>query len=135
MPDPRLPDKSITKHGWSSTCDSAPSEARKRGSGGGSPRKSDNPPAGPNLLTTLHFILAMAVKFLVVRYKKRSEGRTPSEYQSSWFQGDPPPDPRFLASLGALSLFGLANRVEEGLREGFPPVIVFPGGSSPRPPV
>jgi hypothetical protein len=48
--------------------------------------------------------------------------------------GDPPPDPRFLASIGAMSLVGLANRVEEGLREGLPPVIMFPGGSSPRPP-
>ena len=31
--------------------------------------------------------------------------------------GDPPPGPRFLASLGALSLVGLAKRVEEGLRK------------------
>jgi hypothetical protein len=29
---------------------------------------------------------------------------------SSIFLGDPPPDPRFLASLGALSLVGLAKR-------------------------
>jgi hypothetical protein len=32
--------------------DSAPSEARKRGSGGGSPRKTDDPPAGPSDLST-----------------------------------------------------------------------------------
>jgi hypothetical protein len=29
------------------THDSTPSEARKRGSGGGSPRKYDDPPTGP----------------------------------------------------------------------------------------
>jgi hypothetical protein len=33
--------------GFWTTHDSAPSEARKRGSGGGSPRKSDDRPAGP----------------------------------------------------------------------------------------
>jgi hypothetical protein len=33
---------------WSSTSDSAPSEARKRGSGGGSPRKHDELPRGPS---------------------------------------------------------------------------------------
>jgi hypothetical protein len=30
----------------------------------------------------------------------------------------PPPDPRFLASLGALSPVGLVNHATEGLREG-----------------
>jgi hypothetical protein len=35
----------------SSTSDSTPSEARKRGSGGGSPRKSDDPAPGPSDLS------------------------------------------------------------------------------------
>jgi hypothetical protein len=39
-----------------STHDSAPSEARKRGSGGGSPRKSDDPQAGPSDLSRKHQI-------------------------------------------------------------------------------
>jgi hypothetical protein len=39
------------RQGWSSTRDSAPSEARKRGSGGGPPRKSGDPLAGPSDLS------------------------------------------------------------------------------------
>jgi hypothetical protein len=57
--------------------------------------------------------------------------------KSSYFLGDPPPDPRFLASLGTLSL------VELDLCSGWtgpkePATIVWPfppGGQPPRPPV
>jgi hypothetical protein len=35
--------------------------------------------------------------------KRATEGRKPSENQTSIFLGDPPPEPRFLASLGPLS--------------------------------
>jgi hypothetical protein len=40
---------------WFSTRDGGPSEARKRGSGGGSPRKSDDPPTGPSDLARREF--------------------------------------------------------------------------------
>jgi hypothetical protein len=40
--------KPTTNQRWSSTDDSAPSEARKRGSGGGSPRKYDHLLTGPS---------------------------------------------------------------------------------------
>jgi hypothetical protein len=56
-------------------------------------------------------------------------------HRASW--GDPPLDPRFLTSLGALTPAGLVNHATEGLRERFPQitsVIVLPGGSSPSPP-
>jgi hypothetical protein len=43
----------------------------------------------------------------------------PSENQSSIILGDPPPDPRFLTSLGALSLVGIAESATEG--EGWIP--------------
>jgi hypothetical protein len=44
---------------------------------------------------------------------RRAEGTVPSEYPWSCFLGDPPPDPRFLASLGALSLVHVNHATDD----------------------
>jgi hypothetical protein len=68
----------------SSTSDSAPSEARKRGSGGGSPRKHDDLPQTPRFLASLgtlspvklHHCLVRATNWMPCVHWKTYEGKT-----------------------------------------------------------
>jgi hypothetical protein len=52
-------------------------------------------------------LASLGPSYVIVPPPDRSDRSDGPVNQSSYFLGDPPPDPRFLASLGALSLVEL----------------------------